>query len=303
MGVTKTHEQFLEEVKNLVGNEYTVLSRYVKGHSKIRMRHNKCSYEYEVTPSSFLYSARCPKCAGNIKITDKSFRREIHELVGDEYLVKSEYISNHKKVTMLHTKCNCKYDVTPAHFITTGRRCPFCNGGVKVKDYDFSFDVEEMTDGEYSVLSDYSNSKTHVLMKHNNCENVWEIRPDNFKSGKRCPYCNQSHGELEIARILSENKIDFIPQFKFEECKKKRSLPFDFAIIKNEKVNCVIEYNGEQHYRPVKHFGGESGYKSRIENDRIKKTFCDENKIPLLIIDYNENIEEKINTMAILSQA
>ena len=40
-----------------------------------------------------------------------------------------------------------------------------------------------------------------------------------------------------------------------------------------------------------------------VGNDEIKKDFCEENNIPLLIINYNDNIEAKINTTTIMSQA
>lgn len=86
-------------------------------------------------------------------------------------------------------------------------------------------------------------------------------------------------------------------------CKKKRTLPFDFAVFENGEIKFMIEYNGKQHYESVDFFGGKAGYEDRVEKDNIKKDFCLKKNIPLLIIDYNENIEEKINTMTILSQA
>lgn len=35
-------------------------------------------------------------------------------------------------------------------------------------------------------------------------------------------------------------------------------MPFDFAIFKNGKLVCLIEFDGEQHYRPI---GGEDKFK------------------------------------------
>ena len=133
MGVSKTHEQFIKEVKELVGNEYSVLGTYKKAHDKIEVKHNECGYVYYVRASAFLYGTRCPKCANNIKRTTEDFKNKIYELVGDEYTLKSEYISNHKKVTLLHNVCNNEYQVTRV-ILTTGRRCPYCHG-VRVKDY------------------------------------------------------------------------------------------------------------------------------------------------------------------------
>ena len=62
-GPRKTTREFKQEVYNLVGNEYSVLGEYITNKTKIKMRHNKCGYEYEVTPNSFLSTGnRCREC-------------------------------------------------------------------------------------------------------------------------------------------------------------------------------------------------------------------------------------------------
>ena len=47
-----------------------------------------------------------------------------------------------------------------------------------------------------------------------------------------------------------------------------------------------------QHYIPVKFFGGLDSFEKQIIKDNIKKEYCLNNNIPLLIISYKENIEE-----------
>jgi vacuolar-type H+-ATPase subunit D/Vma8 len=62
----KTHEEFCNEVYNLVGDEYTVVGKYQLSNKKVLIRHNceACNnYEYKVIPSSFLSGVRCPICA------------------------------------------------------------------------------------------------------------------------------------------------------------------------------------------------------------------------------------------------
>lgn len=69
----KTHQKFLEQVKELEGEDYTVLTEYKKAHEKIKMRHC-CGFIYETTPHNFLSrNRRCPKCGrkesnGELKI-------------------------------------------------------------------------------------------------------------------------------------------------------------------------------------------------------------------------------------------
>ena len=87
----KTNKQFLQEVYQLVGNEYTFLEAYVTNNTLIKVKHNKCGHIYKVRPSNFLSGKRCPKCAGCIKKTTKQFKQEIYDLYKGEYEVLGEY--------------------------------------------------------------------------------------------------------------------------------------------------------------------------------------------------------------------
>lgn len=59
-----THEEFVDEVKELVGNEYTVLGEYSGRATPILMRHEKCGHEWRIRPGNFVraYGDRCPEC-------------------------------------------------------------------------------------------------------------------------------------------------------------------------------------------------------------------------------------------------
>lgn len=291
----KTHAEFVAEVLDLTNHEYSVLGKYTRGHEKVEFKHNICGEVFDMRPSAFLYGQRCSHCFRPEKKTQKQFVDEVSELVGDEYTVLGKYKSIHVKILMKHNTCGNEYQVTPGHFLVTGRRCPNCNGGIKRKGYDFKKHVVEFSNGEYRALSDYTNSKTHVSMKHITCGHTWNIKPENFFYGKGCPSCNESLGEREIRRLLTENKISFQGQYKFDDCRNERSLPFDFAIMKNKKVISLIEFQGEQHYRSVPYFGGLEGYNKRVKNDNIKLEYCKTKNIPLLTIKYDENIVDKLN--------
>ena len=59
---TKTHKQFVDEVRELTDGSYLAVSEYRSAKTKIKMRHLECGEEYKVTPSDFLQDRRCPKC-------------------------------------------------------------------------------------------------------------------------------------------------------------------------------------------------------------------------------------------------
>ncbi|APR02454.1 hypothetical protein EXM90_19080 [Clostridium botulinum] len=126
MKTCKTQEQFQKEVYDLVGDEYSVLGKYIKGDIKITMKHNKCEHEWDVIPNKFLQSTRCPKCHRGGKKSHQKFVEEVHELVGDEYTVIGKYKKSNEKIRMKHNICGYdEWDVVPDNFLR-GTRCPKC---------------------------------------------------------------------------------------------------------------------------------------------------------------------------------
>ena len=110
-----------------------------------------------------------------------------------------------------------------------------------------------------------------------------------------CPLCKKtSKGENKIYSYLTMNCIDFLREYKFDDCKNKRRLPFDFYL---PHYNAVIEYNGQQHYKPIAIFGGEAHYIDTIKRDKIKRNYCKQNDIKMIIIPYwdYEKIEQILN--------
>jgi hypothetical protein len=59
----------------------------------------------------------------------------------------------------------------------------------------------------------------------------------------------------------------------------------------------AIEYQGEQHYKPVSVFGGEKGFIKNLERDKRKEDLCDENGVQLLLIDGGYNLSDIIKAI------
>jgi len=121
------------------------------------------------------------------------------------------------------------------------------------------------------------------------CENdhIWSATANNIQRGKWCPICKESHGERKIRLWLESNNITFIRQHLFNDCygnsKKKKPFPFDFYL---PNQNLCIEFDGEQHFKPILKFGGLNSYIKCIENDKIKTEYCNRNNIKLIRIPY-----------------
>lgn len=200
----KTDAEFKQEVFDLVGDEYTFLDTYVNAITKIRVKHNKCGNTYEVKPNQFLRGRRCPYCYGNLKKTDAQFKQEVFNLVGNEYTFLDPYVDSRTKLNVRHNKCGHTYKVLPSKFFS-GRRCSYCFGKRKKTDTEFKQEVYDLVGSEYTFLDSYANNHTKLKVKHNKCSNIYEVKPNDFLTGHRCPYC---------AGYMKKNNIQFKQEVK-----------------------------------------------------------------------------------------
>ncbi|MFW6377395.1 MAG: hypothetical protein ACOCZ5_01990 [bacterium] len=297
-------EEFKQMIKILTNDEYEPLDKYEGINKKIRFAHKKCNGVFEMTPNNFKnQNERCTVCVRprSIRKTNKQFKKEVYDLVDDEYIFLEKYELAHKKILCKHNKCGNEWYISPSNFLR-GKRCPNCrkNYYKKWTTQQFIDEVYKIVGNEYTVVGNYINARTHIDMKHNECGHVWGINPDNFLRGKRCPKCNDinfSKGMKRIEKYLLKSDIEFKNEYRIEECNNERPLPFDFAIFKNEKLYKLIEYQGRQHYSPYKYFGGKEGFEYQKHRDEIKRIYCEENNIDLIEIPYwdFDNIEDILN--------
>ena len=74
---------------------------------------------------------------------------------------------------------------------------------------------------------------------------------------------------------MNRNGIKYKSQYTFNDLKYKSLLKFDFAIFDNDSIKCLIEYNGEQHYKFKKRF--HKNYENFIicqYRDKLKRDYC-----------------------------
>ena len=286
-GPKVSHELFIEKVKNICGDEYSVTSKYAGVNRDINIVHNACGYVQTRKAKGFIESIRrkskCIKCEG-LLIDTNSFKKRITEKYGIEYSVIGEYVSAHKKILMKHNACENEWLVTPNN-IFRGYGCPKCYGIVKKDTKQFNEEVFKIVESEYQVVGEYQGSRSPLTMKHMVCGNMYETSPDNFLRGKRCPNCYHSKGESLIKDFLVKHKIDFKNEYTFEDCKNVKKLRFDFALFKKDALICLVEYDGIQHFKPT--FGLHSFEITQI-NDRIKNDYCLKNGIQLIRIPYTD---------------
>ena len=259
-GYKKTHEQFVDEINQLTNEEYEVLGIYIKGSEKVSIKHNVCGNIWDITPRDFLSGRRCPICSRKLAGIKNAkshewFLEEFYKIFSiNDYEILSEYINTHKKIKVLHKVCGYVFYSPPCTLLKS-LGCPKCSGRLPYTTETFSIKVSELTNNEYTLLSEYKNNKTKVLIKHNTCGHEYKVKPCTFIIGCRCPNCKLSKGEKKIEKYLFNNKKIFDPQYRFNDCKDKKPLPFDFAILdQNNYLVSLIEYDGHLHFMSVSYF-------------------------------------------------
>jgi len=108
---------------------------------------------------------------------------------------------------------------------------------------------------------------------------------------------------MYVKKYLTKLGVSYKPEHGFAGCVDKHRLPFDFVIYNNQNnVIGIIEYDGLQHFQPVRFNGMTTeksldSFKTGQKHDKMKNDFCKSNNIPLLRIKYTEinNIKELVH--------
>ena len=128
--------------------------------------------------------------------------------------------------------------------------------------------------------------------------------PENLKNKKE-EIINELRNDLGYKNIgeawIRETTIfnivkDIFPKYKVVLHYKPKFLEGMELDIFIKELNLGIEHQGQQHFEPIKHWGGEEGLKEVQQRDKLKAGLCKKNKVNLLYINYDEEItKEKVH--------
>lgn len=247
----------------------------------------------------------CNKCSKERELNKRTYK--INDVI-NVFLNNGLKLLEDYKNTKTYIKCetkegyyvisnynNCKNNSKPLIFHKLN---PYTIYNIKHYININNIDVELLS-------NEYIDSKEKLKWKCK-CGREYLCEWDRFYVQKayRCERCSKSMSNLEkyVEDWLIKNNVNSIKQFKFDDCKYKRSVPFDFAIFKNNKLTNLIEVDGIQHFQPIEYFGGQDRFEERIIIDKIKDDYCKENNINLIRIPYWEFDENNtyINKLKIL---
>lgn len=301
VGRYKTTEEFKVELR-AINENIDVIGEYINSKTKIKCRCQICGHIWDANPNNLLHRMGCPKCANNIVKTHNQFVEELKN-VRTDIVCLERYINAKTKIKFQCQICGHIFKSTPQH-VLLAKQCPKCCGKHKTIE-DFKIEMAHINP-DIEILGNYINSKTKILCGCKSCNHIWEASPDRLLNNCGCPNCNKSNGERCIEKILKYKNILFITQKTFNDLRGINNglLPYDFYL---PEYNLLIEFQGEQHARPIKYFGGEEKFKYQQEHDKRKREYAQLHNINLLEIWYYDinNIEsillETVNNLKLES--
>lgn len=275
-----TSKDFIERSKKIHGNKYCYKkTKYINAKTKIKIGCAIHGY-FEQEPFGHLRGHGCKNC-GNI-LGLKEWKKRASKKHNNKYNYDSiDYI---KKLTdKVMIKCPIHGDFRQlASIHMNGSECPKCsNIKGRLTRQEFINRSNKMHLNKYSYDKvNFINTKTKVEIVCKEHGSFMQI-PEIHMTGSGCPICNISKGEQKIAKFLSYNNIDYIKEFKF----KGSEYRYDFYL---PDLNMIIEYDGVQHFKPVKRFGGVKKFQLNQVYDNEKNLICSLLNIPMLRIKYTE---------------
>ncbi len=257
---------------------------------------------FNQSPKNHIYAKQgCPKCTKKFqKLTHANFIR--NNMLFD-YFYSIENLQYTKHILIKCKKHNKIFKQTPKNHILGKIGCSMCMHESRINKHKEKF----ITTSNKIHNNKYDYSKIIYINSYTNVEIIcpihgsfWQL-PKVHKNKKcNCPECLQlSKGELFIQSYCINNNIKNKKQKTFDNCKNKIKLRFDFYL---EELNICIEYDGEQHFKPILFFGGKESFKKIQINDNIKTKFCKDNNIKLIRFNYKQTeneIKEILNEITI----
>lgn len=241
MGKYLTQEEVITRLTNTFGDKLDISKvKYIDAKTKVKVKCNVCSHEFEAKPLHLFNGHGCPKCAR--ALVGKKCRNST-----DKFIEKANEVHNYK------------YDYSKVTYVTN--RVNVC--------------IVCPIHGEF-----YQTPHSHL-------------------SGNGCPKCLYKSQYKLYSRLCNEfPDLEILYEYSPDWLGKQR---FDIYI---PKYNIAIEYNGEQHYKPIARFGGVLRYNKTVERDSYKLEKCKANNCKLYVLRYdykNDDLQEIINTIQSLN--
>jgi hypothetical protein len=271
--------------------------------TKIKCRCLDCNGIFNGNPKNLIKQRGCPPCGARkaketikYNINTDDFRHKLQK-IKPTITVLGEYINSWSKILVKCDICTNEWQSTPTNLVDKNfYGCVRCGHSTRVqKSFLLSQDqyetkVKDLFGDKIKIIGEYTGGKNDIDFLCNKCEKIYSKKAQLLTNGRGCLICQKSKSKFEdiIEQKLINSGLNFKQQFSFTDLKSKKYRPlfFDFCILDNDNIpQFIIEYHGEQHYTPIKYFGGEKRFEDQQEVDRKKEQYLIDNKIEYAILN------------------
>lgn len=307
---------------------YVLLSKeFVGCHEKLKFKCLKCDEVFDKSLTQIQTNKGCPYCSGDKVGISNCLATKNPKLASEWHPTKNGDLTPHdvtygsEKQVWWQCKKNLKHEwITSVNSRTYHNPCcPYCAKFYPSEGYnllivnpnvceEWDYEKNNKMPFEYTPVSGKK-----VWWKCKVCNNSWYASIDHRARGQNCPECKMSKGEKRTKEHFISNGFTEISMeeynLKIHKGKYFASqktypnligtggglLSYDFWI---PCLNLLIEYQGEQHERPVDFLANIEDAQKRFENqqehDARKKEYAKSHNINLLEIWYwdFDNIEQ-----------
>jgi len=298
-----TKEVFIEKLNKFYpNNDYKLLDEYIDYETPIQFKH-KCGNVIKIIPHTLVGSSAPFKyCIYCNPVKNRSYSyNEIKNLIekDNEYkLISKEYKTNKDKLEIQHNKCQGIFKMSFNRF-QCGDRCPICAGHQRFSKEDFER-IFYKNNKDYKIISEYKSLSKPLKIKHLKCNNDFEINEARQAIPScKCKICYEqgSKNEILIKKWFDDNNIKYEREKKFDECKNKYLLPFDFYL---PEYKLLIEFDGEQHFKKLSFNKSEKEFSDQQKRDNIKNEWVKKSKeYSLIRINYKQDPIELLEDILI----
>jgi hypothetical protein len=290
--VVDTHT-FINKAKATHGDRYDYCkSDYKGGQTNIEIVCREHGSFWQTPENHYRTIAKCPKCPSENmlkrRVEDKQrFIEASREAHGDKYdYSKVEFISINKKVVIICPEHGEFEQVPSSH--RGGAGCESCSREERkstAKEFIQKSRKQHGDKYDYSkVIYEHSWKKVVIVC---NKHGEFSQKPVNHVRGRGCPKCAGSNGE-NMMRDLLENTI--FPHKKFPTIRPEflknpeTGWPLELDCY-NDEMKLAFEFQGIQHYQPVKRYGGQKRFEQQQKQDQLKRELCSKEGVVLIEVD------------------
>lgn len=281
-----------EDIDNKLCKNIIRIDNIINGYTKINFKCLKCNSLFLNSPSRAIKKKQCSTCSNKILLTDEIIDKR---LINRNVKRISGYIVG-EKIEFQCLTCNKNWKSTANKVLNRNRGCHHCANSIRYSNDSVD---KLLINKNIKRIGEIFNSKIKCKFKCLVCDNIWETVPSSLTTvGCGCPDCSIRKNEKLFKSVLDLNSIEYQHNFKIKNIDSSITNNFnvDFYI---QNKNIILEYNGDQHYRPVK-FGGipiedaEENFNHQQFRDSCIEWFCNKNNIKLIWIDGRKYKDKKL---------